>query len=142
MKKFIITRADKAEILPQLATLKSDVGALGDEDMQVSDGYHTMDELYEHRIVLFIALCRLVRERNSEGGNAPDWEIWRSKLHNDGSNYAGWFILGIGKEIGYQMSYHLPLSKWEQTEFAETLERAPKWDGHTPADVLERLNRL
>lgn len=24
---------------------------------EVSDGYHTFDELYEHRVALFIALC-------------------------------------------------------------------------------------
>ena len=36
-----------------------------------------------------------------------------------------------------QITYHLPLSKWEETGFAETLEKAPEFDGHTPDDVLE-----
>lgn len=118
--------------------------AVGDDNMQVSDGYHTMDELYEHRIALWVALCRshntlcMETSASSEGRN----QVWRSKLHDDGSEYEGWFILGIGKKKGQIMTYHLPLSKWDETNFAETLDRAPEFDGHTPADVLERLKNL
>lgn len=109
----------------------------GSEAMQVSDGSHTMDELYEHRIALWIALCR-------KGAALPDVckPVWRSKLHDDGSSFEGWFVLGIGKEKGKIMTYHLPSIKWDEVSFAETLERAPEWDGHTSADVLERLKNL
>lgn len=99
----------------------------------ISDGYHTFGELYDHRITLFIALCRTARE----GG-----QVWRSELHSDGSKFDGWFVLGIGRENGHQITYHLPMSKWSECDFAETLERAPEWDGHTSADVLRRLNAL
>lgn len=103
------------------------------ETNQISDGYHTFGELYDHRIALFIALCRAVQKNRN---------VWRSKLHSDGSKFEGWFILGIGKDPGYQITYHLPMSKWWECEFAETLERAPAWDGHTSAQVLRRLNAL
>ena len=99
------------------------------------DGYHTFDELYEHRIVLFIQLCRKIAWK----GEIP---IWRSKLHSDGMSYDGWFILGIHKEKGGQITYHLPLEKWEETNYAETLEKAPEWDGHTSKDILERLKSI
>lgn len=108
------------------------------KDGDISDGYHTFDELYEHRITLFIAFCKILADKDGHWSS----EIWRSKLHHDGSEYEGWFIMGINKEAGCQMSYHLPFSKWEETEFAETLEKAPEWDGHTSQDVLERLRRL
>ncbi len=68
--------------------------------------------------------------------------MWRSKAHSDGTTYDGWFILGIAKAKGYQITYHLPMSEWENTEFAETLETAPEWDKHTSADVLERIKTL
>lgn len=111
-----------------------DVGA-------VSDGYHTIAELYDHRITLFIALCRSQAYIENEFGCSRF--IWRSKFHGDGNPaYEGWFIMGIGKEKGKQISYHLPLSRWDETDFAETLDRAPEWDGHTSADVLERLKTL
>ena len=107
----------------------------------VSDGYHTIEELYDHRITLYIALCRELANRL----RPSEWPslVWRSKTHSDGKlAYEGWFIMGIGKEKGEQISYHLPLSRWDETSFAETLEKAPEWDGHTSANVLERLKRL
>lgn len=108
----------------------------GLKKMQVSDGYHTLDELYDHRITLYIALCRTI------SGYSNRFVVWRSKLHHDGSSFEGWYILGIGKEKGKQMSYHLPLERWSESDFAETIEKAPEWDGHTPHDVLERLKVL
>lgn len=103
------------------------------------DGYHTFDELYEHRITLFIVLCK----KYNMPQNPPfDRRCWRSKLHSDGTSFDGWFILGINKEKGKQITYHLPISKWEETNFAKTLEKAPEFDGHTPQDVLNRLKSL
>lgn len=102
---------------------------------QVSDGYHTFDELYDHRIELFIALCKEL----DDTGKCP---VWRSRLHHDGTGYGGWFIMGIEREKGKQISYHLPLSYWDATSFCRTEDRAPEWDGHTSADVLKRLRVL
>ncbi len=96
------------------------------------DGYHTFGELYEHRIALWITLCHTYFSEFS----AP---VWRSKIHSDGSNFEGWFMLGLGKEKGQQITYHLPNSKWDLCDFAETLDNAPEFDGHTSDDVLERL---
>ncbi len=104
---------------------------------EVSDGYHTFNELYEHRHTLYIALCRALL-----ANSCRSISIWRSKLHSDGSSYEGWFILGIHEEKGKQITYHLPLSKWEEMDFVVTLEKAPEYDGHTPQDVLERIKNL
>lgn len=113
------------------------------------DGYHTFEELYDHRITLYIALCKSLLEdseyRHADGQSGTPYRnggIWRSKLHHDGSSLDGWFILGIRTDPGYQISYHLPLSRWGETDFAYTLDRAPEWDGHTSDDVLNRLKNL
>jgi hypothetical protein len=107
------------------------------EGVDVSDGYHTFAELYDHRIALFIALCEHI-DRVTPTGN-----VWRSKLHSDGSSFDGWFIMGIGREPGTQISYHLPMSRWAETDWLGTEdERAPEFDGHTSADVLARIGRL
>lgn len=104
------------------------------DGVDVSDGYHTFAELYEHRIALFIALCEEVDV------HTPTGHVWRSKLHSDGSSFEGWFIMGIGTEPGRQISYHLPMSKWADTDWLGTENaRAPEFDGHTSADVLKRL---
>ncbi len=96
----------------------------------VSDGYHTFDELYEHRCLLWILLCKSAIKS------------WKSKLHSDGTSYDGWFVLGMKTKPGEQMTYHLPMKYWECCGFAETWDKAPHFDGHTPADVLERLKKF
>lgn len=108
---------------------------------KVSDGFHDFDELYEYRITLWIALCRLASKWQATGVFRF---VWRSKLHSDGSAYPGWFVLGIGSADvpGSMMTYHLPESRWDDCAFAQTLDRAPEYDGHTSADVLERLKAL
>lgn len=109
----------------------------------ISDGYHTFGELYEHRIGLWIALCiqmRRIEKQLPQVLGEPF--VWRSKLHSDGSSFEGWFVLGLGIDKGQQMTYHLPMSKWDETDFAWELDKAPEFDGHTSADVLERLKSL
>lgn len=119
------------------------------ENIVCSDGDHTFDELYDHRIELFIAMCRQFSyiRKGSKGDQGEDiithaFNVWRSELHDNGSRYDGWFVLGINKEKGKQITYHLPMSRWNDCDFAETLDRAPEFDGHTPADVIERLKNL
>lgn len=100
------------------------------------DGYHTFAELYEHRIALFIALCKKLKE------NEFDNPIWRSEINGDGTKWDGWFILGFVDKNSKQITYHLPMSKWNETSFALTIDKAPDFDGHTSDDVLERLKNL
>ena len=59
---------------------------------EVSDGYHTFNELYDHRAILFSVICN----QNSD-------IAWKSKLHEDGTMYDGMFIVGMnipGNKIG------------------------------------------
>lgn len=110
------------------------------ESLEVSDGYHTFDELYEHRLVLFIALCKKMEiDINIHAGLTV---AWRSLKHSDDTMFDGWFIMGLFQEKGSQITYHLPISKWEDCFFAQTLDKAPEWDGHTSQDVLERIKQL
>lgn len=109
-----------------------------------SDGYHTFDELYDHRITLYIALCKAFYE-DPQYQVGPKSEVWRSKFHSDGELCFGTgtqFVLGIGKEKGKQITYHIPIDRWDETDFAQTLEKAPEWDGHISDDVLNRLKSL
>jgi hypothetical protein len=99
---------------------------------ETSDGYHTFNELYEHRHTLYIALCKSYKSK-----------AWRATKHSDGTSYDGWFILGLCKEQGKQITYHLPMSKWGECDnWCETLSKSPEWDKHTSKDVLERIKLL
>lgn len=95
---------------------------------ETSDGYHTFNELYEHRHQLFRIICE------QKYG-------WKSKIHSDGSFLEGWFIAGLNHSKGKQITYHIPIKYWDEFDVNE-LERAPEWDGHTSNDVLNRLRKL
>jgi|SRR5687768_6787238 len=96
------------------------------DSSEISDGYHTLDELYQHRDALFIVLAQQMPNIS-----------WRSKQHEDGTMYPGYFVAGMDLPAG-QISYHLPMNFWDYLSTVHTLPYA-KWDGHMPADVPERL---
>lgn len=107
----------------------------GVDSNMVSDGHHTFGELYEHRIVNYIALCKQL--------SCLTTSVWMSLFHSDESSFDGYFVLGINKEKGTQITYHLPLTYWDEClKFAEELDKAPEFDGHTSADVLTRISSL
>jgi hypothetical protein len=96
---------------------------------EVSDGYHTFNELYLHRHSLMLVLMKA----------HPDLS-WFSPKHDDGAMMDGWFIAGIRTPFGI-ISYHLPVGFLHLAELtgAKQLDQAPEWDGHTSSDVLARL---
>lgn len=91
----------------------------------VSDGYHTFDELYKHRCLLF---CLLLAEVDG----------WKSLCHDDSSLvYEGWFIAGTELSSG-SITYHLPISMWDMCK-VPILAKAPPFDGHTSNEVIDRM---
>ena len=110
-----------------------------EDKVSISDGYHTFDELYDHRITLYIALCKSL----TEGVAKTYHQVWCSQLHSDGSNYDGWFILGIDSLETRQITYHIPNERWSEVcAFADMLDKAPEFDGHNSQDVLARIKNL
>jgi hypothetical protein len=98
------------------------------KDLEVSDSYHTMSELYTHRVMLFVALMKCNKDLS-----------WKSRLHNDGTSFDGWFIAGMNLPSG-NITYHIPDTFWDMIEDINTVEKSPPWDGHTGDDVIKRLN--
>jgi hypothetical protein len=93
---------------------------------KISDGYHTFDELYQHRHALFLNLLRLAGVG------------WKSLVHSDGTpSYDGWFLAGITLPSG-DITYHLPIDLWDKALVSE-VPKAPPFDGHTSRDVVTRL---
>lgn len=127
------------EVTPKV--INSFIKHVGADTNQISDGYHTFGELYEHRIELFIALCRTTAKVERTVTYAFP-TVWRSNTHSDGTSWDGWFLMGMGTEPGKQITYHLPLSYWDNCNFADTLDKAPTFDGHTSQDVLQRLKNF
>lgn len=95
-----------------------------------SDGYHTFDELYDHRARLFSVIVRDHRDL-----------AWKSRLHHDGTMYDGMFIVGIETPRG-QATYHYDVDPYWGIFDCRELDRAPEWDGHTPQQAIERISAL
>lgn len=126
--------ATPGEVNSFLSMWKENGGDIG----KIHDGYHSFDQLYDHRIELFITICK-------QFIYAADQTrvVWFSEKHSDGSSYPGWFIMGIGIPKGSQITYHLPEKYLERVSNLFTrLDKAPEWDGHTSDDVIERLKKI
>lgn len=137
----IYVKSDNGEQAITLESLASGIQALlKDEISKVSDGSHTFNELYDHRCVLFCILIKFLSE--SDNPDTYGVDAWFSKLHEDGTMFDGYIIAGITTELG-SCTYHLkadPYGKLLSSSFMiKELPNAPKWDGHTSDDVLDRL---
>lgn len=95
-----------------------------------ADEHHTMTELYEYRMV-FNAYAALFF---AEYGKAV--KSWR---HHDGEECfgGGWFIVCLSTGDGWATN-HYKAEHWRLFDVPE-VDRAPEWDGHTPAEALARL---
>jgi len=89
-----------------------------------SDGYHTFNELYDHRCLLWINLCLLQHQK-------------MTYLVED--HFDGWFLLGCQTKFG-QLSYHCPNKYLHLCK--KITRRHPEFDGHKSKDVIERLEQL
>lgn len=102
-----------------------DVDSIG----EVNDGSHSFDELYHHRMVLFSVICNSHKEK-----------AWKSWLHDDGTMYDDYFIVGIETPEG-QFTYHYHKDWWCYFDVPE-LEKAPEWDGHISDDVVRLMSLI
>ncbi len=90
---------------------------------ETSDGYHTFNELYDHRVLLWINFV-----------NTMPQKAYLLKEH-----FAGWFLLGLDTEAG-QISYHCP-NKYLNlvNNKVKEIKDDSNYDGHTSKDVIDRL---
>lgn len=97
---------------------------------EVSDGYHTFNELYYYRMLYNAAFFNML----------PKDMVHKSKRHHTGEECfgGGWFIVMANLPTG-QISNHYELKDWDLFQIPEK-ERADEWDGHTPQQAAEKLH--
>lgn len=90
----------------------------------VSDGFHTFNQLYHQRAMLFAALVNQNRDVS-----------WKTRKHEDGKLCfgGGWFLVTIDTPAG-PYGYHYEDKYWDMFHCKE-LESAKHWDGYTEKDV-------
>jgi hypothetical protein len=123
---------DKVVLLVYRDIILSLIDSLQQEqtDMgEVSDGYHTFNELYYYRMLYNAAFFNLLPK---------EW-VHKSKRHHTGEECfgGGWFIVMANLPTG-QISNHYELKDWDLFKIPEK-EFADEWDGHTPQEAAERI---
>ena len=102
---------------------------------EVSDGYHTFNELYEYRLLYNAAFFNELARKEA-------YDVHKSKRHSDGAipfEDPNWFIVMAELPTG-QISNHYEMKDWDLFQIPEKYV-ANKWDGHSPHDVAERIRR-
>lgn len=98
---------------------------------EVSDGFHTFNQLYHQRAVLFATIVNQNKDK-----------AWKSWKHEDGKfcfdKGGEWFVVGIDTPGG-SYTYHYEQKYWDMFD-CEELERGKHWDGHTEDDVTRLLS--
>ena len=99
----------------------------------LSDEYHTLQELYDFRLVYNALLFNNWHKHN-------EYEVYKSKKHHDGEPcFDGeWFIVVAILPTG-QISNHYHIDYWDYFKIPEYEKMKDEFDGHTSSDVLDRL---
>ena len=103
---------------------------------EISDGYHTFNELYEYRLLYNASMFNELAKQGL-------YDVHKSKKHSNGEIPFGdsnWFIVMAELPTG-QISNHYEMKDWDLFQIPEK-EKANKWDGHTPKDVAERIRKF
>lgn len=115
--------------------LLSEVTAITDAG-NISDGYHTFNELYEYRLLYNAAFFNMLHHEGL-------FDVHKAKLHSDGEVPFGdpnWFVVVAELPEG-QISNHYEMKDWDLFKIPEKA-RANEWDGHTPQDVAKRVRKF
>lgn len=106
---------------------------LYEENIELKDQAHTIDELYEFRLMYNALLFNLWEETGK-------YEVYKSKRHDDGELcFDGDYFIVVAMLPKGQISNHYPMDKWEYFKIPEYEKVKDKFDGHTSQDVLDRL---
>lgn len=104
---------------------------------EISDGYHTFNELYEYR-KLYNALIF------NEWSKQNLYDVHKSRLHHNGDkpfNSDEWFIVLANLPTG-QISNHYHIDDWNIFKIKKEDKALFPYDNHTSEDVLNRMKNI
>lgn len=126
----------------------SDEKAIG----ELSDGYHSFNELYAFRKMYNAALfnewaaTKVWNPKWANEGqsfNHVKYDVHKSRRHYDGELCfgGGWFVVVAILPSG-QITNHYEMKDWDLFQIPEEPKAKYKFDEHTSKDVLDRLSKL
>lgn len=111
---------------------------------ELRDEYHSIGELYEFRKMYNAILFNEWAINESWGGRiTPKYDVHKSWKHHDGEDCfgGGWFIVVAMLPTG-QITNHYKAEDWELFNIPVAEKAKYEFDGHTPADALDRMNQF
>ena len=102
-----------------------------DDIGDVDDGFHSFNDLYYQRLVLFATIV-----------NQNKHLAWKTKCHEDGKPCfgGGWFLVTIETPKG-QYGYHYEEKYWDLFD-CKPLPKAKHWDGYTDKAVMRLMSLI
>lgn len=91
----------------------------------ISDGFHTFGELYDHRTLLFLSWIA------SDGRPGT--------IHVSKNHFPGWDLVAVQISPEEQISYHVPICYRDIVNQLPRSEDVYVFDGHTSEDVADTL---
>jgi hypothetical protein len=103
---------------------------------EISDGYHTFNELYDFRKMYNAAAFNAWAKEGL-------YDVHKSIRHSDGTLCfgGGWFIV-MAVLPGGQISNHYKMEDWDLFQCEEVEIVKQSYDGHSAKDVLRRLEEV
>lgn len=107
---------DKLKEICKIANI-DDIGDL-------SDGFHTFNDLYYQRLILFAIIVNTHKDKS-----------WKTLRHENGDKCfgGGWFLVTIDTPNG-QYGYHYEEKYWDLFD-CKVLDKAKHFDGYTDKDI-------
>ena len=103
---------------------------------EISDGYHTFNELYEFRKLYHALLFNEWAKQNL-------YDVHKSIRHNDHELcFDGEYFIVQATLPSGQISNHYEMEDWDLFRIPVWHHARQPWDGHTAMDVLKRLREL
>ena len=105
----------------------------GNSVKQVSDVYHTFEDLYKRELVLFRLISSLCPKL-----------CFKTLKHYDEENdpmFDGDFMVGIYTTVG-PASYHFKLKYLDAFSHLEFQEHGPRYEGYTEEEKNEKINYI
>jgi hypothetical protein len=100
---------------------------------EVSDGYHTFNELYKFRKLYNAAFFNMLAEEGK-------YHIHKSTKHHDGEAcFGGEYFIVVAVLPTGMISNHYKLKDWDLFWVPVVKQSTIAYDGHTAKDVIERL---
>lgn len=126
------------EVKDKQLLLQDIAKSIGLEMKDISDGYHSFDELYEFRKLYNALYFNQLSQLNISG-----LSVYKSWRHEDGELCfgGGWFIVVTILPSG-QVTNHYKAEDWDLFQIQEVEKPKDKWDGHTSSDVRDRLFQM